>query len=173
MYFKVKQGLGLKYNEPTEAIIEATGALNKIYSEPKTEPGDQEDLNVYMRCIQLIQSRANRYKSLFEGGANEFVTKLLFSKYSEEHIQMHYDVNIQRHVINSEYDVREMFSTTIDKWVKQNFQIPRIDYTANRSTEDDPREDWKRFDLPFFIRVEAEQRDKIISDHHQLLNIIE
>lgn len=142
VYWKVRQELGLKYDKQTEAVIETAEALNRINTGPDNQESWEEE---YYRSLELIQSSSTRHQSLYEGGADEFVTKLLFSNYTHEYIQNYFDIQM---------------------WARQNFQIPQrnTDYL----TEKQPNEDWLHFKLPLFMNVDAKQRDKIITDTVQL-----
>jgi hypothetical protein len=166
VYCKAREELKLKYDEQTETIVETAEALNQIYSEPKTEPNSRESWDKYTRCLALINSSSDRHASLFKGGKDEFVTKLLFSNYKDEHIQSCFDTQILGDFRNPGNDSWESLSIAVNFWARQNFQIPQR--SSGYSPERDPKEDWLRFDLPLFMRVDAHTRDKIIQDHPQL-----
>ncbi len=139
----VRQELGLEYDEQTEAIKKTAEKINSIYSN-YFNTALNEDAVIENRFFKLIFLSIEQYQSLFAGREDEFVTKLLFSRYTHEHISFNLPIHVRR-------------------WIIQAFKIPNSG--SNNEGKRDPNAIWLNFNLPLFMHVNAEQRDKIILEH--------
>ncbi len=163
---KVKAELGLKYDEPTEAILETGEALKRIYSEPRTEGNSPSSWRSYKRCRTLIQSSSKQYASLFEGGADEFATNLLFSPYTREHVGYCSGSALYGNFRGSRNRTWELLSTAVALWGRRTFRIP--EKTPAGLPSINPNEPWLKFYPPLFMRIDHKQRDEIVERYPQL-----